>query len=305
MAVSEQEASAPEEWDPLPRPPWAEPQLPPRTVGQRAVLVGTLAALTLVLAIVAGSQGLRDLDAAQLPYAAASVFLAFGLAHRCTVWASGPAVRRFLRLSWRNASCWSGLRAEPLALPRLVGGCLGLRRPAGGRSRLHRSARQLLCWSCLLAAVIAFPLSWGWFTCTGGGDPAGSGYVLRLWGHRLFGFDADGPLGWVVFHGLDLVSVPVVAAAGFLLWRRDGAATGGDGPRPDARWLTALLAVAVTGLLLTFSALALHGGGYQFLAVLHAASVVFTMLYLPFSRPPRALRRPERQTPSTGNGARP
>ncbi|MEY9947702.1 hypothetical protein ABH937_004801 [Kitasatospora sp. GAS1066B] len=296
MAVSEQEVSGPGEWDPQPRPPWAEPELPPRTVGQRAVLVGVLASLTLVLAIVAGSRGLRDLDAAQLPYAAATVFLAFGLAHRFTCWVNAPAGRRsvqLLRLRWRSATSWSGLRAEPLALPRLARDFLGLPQRAGSPSPADRVARHLLCWGCLAAAAITFPLSWGWLSFTVSGDPAGSGCLLRLWGHRLFGFDADGLVGWAVFHGLALVAVLVVATAGFLLWRGDRAATGGLLLNPLV--LTALLTLAVTGLLLTFSELALHGAGYQFLAVLHAASVVFALLYLPFSTALRAPRGTERR----------
>ncbi|MCX4748838.1 MFS transporter [Kitasatospora sp. NBC_01287] len=294
MAVSEQEPAAYEEWDPRPRPSWAEPELPPRTTTQRPVLVATLATLFLVLAIVAGSRGLRDLDAAQVPYAAVTVLLGFGLAHRYTLWMSSPATRRYLRLSRRTVAARPGPTAVPRALPRLALGHLGLRRLPGARSRGQRVARQLLGWGCLLAALIALPLSWGWFTCAAVGNPAGSGYQLRLWGYRLLDFDADGPVAWSLFHGLDLAALLVLAGAGYLLRLRNRAgerlgatrsrygSKSGDGYGYGPLPLLALLTVAVTGLLLTFSALALHGGGYQFLAALHLASVVFTLLYLPF-----------------------
>ncbi|GAB2707494.1 MFS transporter [Kitasatospora kifunensis] len=304
MAVSDRETAAPQ---PVPGteppgtgpaeadllvtddlPPWAEPDRFARTPAQRAAMAGTLTVLGVVAAILLGSRGLRDFDATLIPYAVATVFLAFGLAYRCALWLSEhPAQRGRSTLSWRR------LRTAPVTLPRLALARLGLKGPPGARSPARRTAQQLLFWGCLLAAVITIPLTWGWLTCTAA-DPAGSGYQLRLWGFRLLGFDADGFLGWSLFHGLDLAAVLVIAGAGYLLWRRprDQEAAGQTGLGSDFLPLIALVAIAVTGLLLTFSALALHGGGYQFLAVLHMASVVLTLVFLPFGAFSRLAPRP-------------
>ena len=51
-----------------------------------ASLVATAAAALVVVAIVAGSRGLRDFDAALVGYATATVFLAFGVTYRYLVW---------------------------------------------------------------------------------------------------------------------------------------------------------------------------------------------------------------------------
>lgn len=51
----------------------------------------------LILAIVLGSRMLHNFDSALLPYAVATVFLAFGVAYRYTVWISAPGARRAFR----------------------------------------------------------------------------------------------------------------------------------------------------------------------------------------------------------------
>ena len=45
-----------------------------------------------------------------------------------------------------------------------------------------------------------------------------------------------------------------------------------------------LLAVSVTGLLLTVSYTWMRGNAYEFLAILHAITVIFTLLWLPFGK---------------------
>ena len=56
--------------------------------------------------------------------------------------------------------------------------------------------------------------------------------------------------------------------------------------------LIALIVISVTGLLLTFSSIFLHGGGYEFLAILHMVSVVFTLVYIPFGKFFHIVQRP-------------
>ncbi|GGR38467.1 hypothetical protein GCM10010497_46770 [Streptomyces cinereoruber] len=274
-------------------PAAADPPQSPGAVRRRASLVGAVVSALLVVAIVLGSRLLRDFDSALLPYAVATVFLAFGVAYRYTVWISAPGARRLFRKGWGSFFSVANFRSAPTALPRMIATYLGFQKFLGARSHARWAAHQLIFWGCLLAAAITFPLTWGWFTFTSS-TGAGPGYEMRIWGFKILGFDSLSVLGWLMFHGLDIAAVLVIPGAGYFLWRRmkDRGAITGQRFAYDLVPLLALIVISVTGLLLTFSSIFLHGGGYEFLAVLHMVSVVFTLIYIPFGKFFHIVQRP-------------
>ncbi|WP_327262900.1 MFS transporter [Streptomyces sp. NBC_01232] len=264
-----------------------------RSVAARATLAGTVVSLLLVAAIVLGSRMLRDFDAALLPYAVATVFLAFGVAHRYTVWVSAPGARRLFRKGFGSLFSADNFRRAPTALPKMTATYLGLQKFLGARSRGRWAAHQLIFWGCILAALITFPLTWGWFTFTSDSG-SGPGYEMRIWGFKVLGFDSLDIVGQLMFHGLDIAAVLVIPGASYFLWRRmkDRGAITGQRFAYDLLPLICLIVISVTGLLLTFSSIFLHGGGYEFLAVLHMVSVVFTLIYIPFGKFFHIVQRP-------------
>jgi hypothetical protein len=56
--------------------------------------------------------------------------------------------------------------------------------------------------------------------------------------------------------------------------------------------LALLFAISVTGLMLTASYTWMKGYAYDFLAIVHAATVIFTLLYLPFGKLFHVFQRP-------------
>ena len=57
--------------------------------------------------------------------------------------------------------------------------------------------------------------------------------------------------------------------------------------------MIALVAISVTGLLLTLSSSALlDGEGYEFLAIIHMATVVLTLVFIPFGKFFHVIQRP-------------
>ncbi|MET7662897.1 MFS transporter [Streptomyces sp. NPDC005373] len=264
-----------------------------RSVAERATLAGTIVSVLLILAIVFGSRMLKDFDSALLPYAVATVFLAFGVAYRYTVWISAPGARRLFKQGWRSLFSADNFRRAPTALPKMIATYLGFQKFLGARSHARWAAHQLIFWGCILAALITFPLTWGWFTFTASSS-AGPGYEMRIWGLKVLGFDSLNIIGWLMFHGLDIAAVLVIPGASYFLWRRmkDRGAMTGQRFAYDLVPLIALIVISVTGLLLTFSSIFLHGGGYEFLAILHMVSVVFTLIYIPFGKFFHIVQRP-------------
>ncbi|WP_285565011.1 MFS transporter [Streptomyces sp. RTGN2] len=265
----------------------------PRSVTARATAAGVIVSLLLIVAIVLGSRFLENFDSALLPYAVATVFLAFGIAYRYTVWVSAPGARRLFRKGWGSLFSAANFRKAPTALPKMIATYLGFQKFLGARSHARWAAHQLIFWGCILASLITFPLTWGWFTFTSGSG-SGPGYEMRIWGFKIIGFDSLDILGWLMFHGLDIAAVLVIPGASYFLWRRmkDRGAITGQRFGYDLVPLIALIVISVTGLLLTFSSIFLHGGGYEFLAILHMVSVVFTLIYIPFGKFFHIVQRP-------------
>jgi hypothetical protein len=86
----------------------------------------------------------------------------------------------------------------------------------------------------------------------------------------------------------------VLLGCGYFLWRRfrDREATTGQRLGYDFIPLIALVAVSITGLLLTFSSLLLEGRDYDFLAIVHMVTVVLTLVFIPFGKLFHVIQRP-------------
>jgi hypothetical protein len=256
-----------------------------------ATLWGLVAASSIVVGIYAGSRRLRDFDAALVAYAGASVFAAFGLGYRYAMWLRRPPTRLYWRRGWEVF-----LRRLPANLPKvfvLAWDNLVAQRFIEKRSRLRWLSHLLLAWGCLLAAAVTFPLSFGWIRFES--DPSAPlVYNAFVFGLPIFHFASDGPLAPLVFNVLDIAAVMVLAGIGLALWRRgrDRGALAVQQVANDLMPLMLLFAVSVTGIFLTLSTHFLRGVHYAFLSELHAVTVIFTLLYLPFGKFFHVFQRP-------------
>jgi hypothetical protein len=86
----------------------------------------------------------------------------------------------------------------------------------------------------------------------------------------------------------------VLAGVALALFRRarDRGAISVQQFAQDMMPLLMLFAISVTGLFLTASTHLLHGLNYGFLSMLHAVTVIFTLLYLPFGKFFHIFQRP-------------
>ena len=259
----------------------------------RATVLGAIATSVLGALIVAGSRNLAHFDAALVGYTFATLFATFGITYRYAMWLERPPTRMYWRRGWRAF-------LSPRALPHNVGQALrrALFDIAGNRFIFRRGvlrglAHWLIMWGCLLGAAITFPLVWGWIHFETSPDHLGT-YRTFAFGIPAGEFGVHSVLAFIVFHGLVWASFFVIGGVMLAFRRRmiDHGAAAAQQFGEDILPLVLLLAISVTGVMLTVSYTWMRGYAYSFLAILHAMTVIVTLLWLPFGKLFHVFQRP-------------
>jgi hypothetical protein len=252
---------------------------------RKATGAGLLAALALAVGIVLGSRNLARFDVTLLGYTFATLFAAFGITYRWVMWLQRPPTalywRRGGQLLLRNGGFGrQGLRLLWRLLTDFAGNRFIWR-----RGLLRGAAHCCLMWGCVSALAITFPLVFGWVHFETAPEDL-SRYRVHLFGLPLGEFAIASLFGFVVFHGLVWSSVLVLVGVLLAVRRRlrDRGVAALQQFGEDFLPLVLLFAISVTGLLLTVSYTWMHGYAYDFLTILHAVTVIFTLLWLPFGK---------------------
>ncbi len=258
----------------------------------RAGAWATLWTAILVAAIVVGSRNLQNFDPALVIYTFAVVFASWGVVYHYNVWLEKPPTRLYWDRGWelyrKRGIFRSLLRVGTVAITHLAA-----QRFIARRSRLRWWMHMCLSWGCLLAVAITFPLVFGWIHFrTLAGDQLT--YVTYLFGFPMGAFHLHTVTAWLLFHGLDISAILVLAGIALSLRRRmtdEGARTLQQFTM-DFLPIIMLFAISVTGLALTVSQEWLRGSAYSFLAILHAITVIAALLFLPFGKFFHIFQRP-------------
>lgn len=243
--------------------------------------------------IVLGSRNLAHFDAALVGYTFATLFATFGITYRYAMWLQRPPTRMYWRRGWRAFFSPRRVLRNIATLGKRAVVDVAFNRFIFKRGSMRGLAHWLLMWGCLLAAAITFPLVWGWIhfeTVPGELDR----YRAFVFGIAAGEFPVDSALAFVVFHGLVWASFLVIAGVLIAFRRRmtDHGARAVQMFSEDILPLVLLLAISVTGLMLTVSYTWLKGYAYDFLAILHAITVIVTLLWLPFGKFFHVFQRP-------------
>jgi hypothetical protein len=258
-----------------------------------ATLSGSIATVALAVLIVVGSRRLSHFDAALVGYTFASLFAAFGITYRYSIWLQRPPTWLYWKRGWqiffdprhlpRNLLVWVGRLVNGFALNRFIW------RRGIGRGAAH----WLILWGCVLAAAITFPLVFGWIHFTLDENDF-KHYRVALFGFQTVSFPVESLVGILILHGLVWSAFLVIAGVMLAMRRRmrdrDAAALQQFGE--DIMPLVLLFAISITGLMLVVSYEWMHGYAYEFLAILHAAVVIVTLVWLPFGKFFHIFQRP-------------
>ncbi|AGP37163.1 hypothetical protein [Sorangium cellulosum] len=259
----------------------------------RAVLWAAVFTAALAAMIVLGSRNLAHFDAALVGYTFATLFATFGITYRYVMWLQRPPTRMYWRRGWQAFLSPRSFFGNLARLAQRTGTEVAGNRFIFRRGALRGLAHWLLMWGCILAAAITFPLVWGWIHFeTVPGDL--ETYRTFVFGFAAGDFPIDSWFAFLVFHGLVWSSFLVLAGVMLAFRRRmvDHGAAAVQQFAEDILPLVLLGAISVTGLMLTVSYTWLRGYAYDFLAILHAATVIVTLLWLPFGKLFHIFQRP-------------
>ncbi len=258
---------------------------------RRSTLIGVAASAILTLLVIVGSRNLEHFDSALFGYTVASI-VAFGaIIFRYALWLQRPATRKYflrgLQLFFqRKKFASNAVSAATTTATNLVGQKFIFKR-GFKRWLMH----FLIMWGCILAAAITFPLVFGWVHFELEGD---LGYRAYLFGFPLSLVQGRDISAWIMFHGLDISAVMVLAGCAIAIHRRlrDRGAIALQTFLLDFVPHLMLIAISVSGLMLTASSLWFEGYMYLFIAMVHQATVIMTLFYLPFGKLFHIVQRP-------------
>ena len=254
-------------------------------------LIGLAASLALTLLVIVGSRNLENFDSALFGYTVASV-VAFGaIFFRYAIWLQRPATRTYFK-----RGLWLFFQRPKLArntadAALTVATNLIEQRFIFKRSKVRWLMHLLIMWGCLLAAAITFPLVFGWVHFKLEGD---MGYRAYLFGFPLQLMQGRSLIAWLTFHALDISAVMVTAGCAIAIRRRlkDRGAIAAQQFLLDFVPHLFLIAISVSGLMLTASSLWFDGYMYSFIALSHQALVIMTLFFLPFGKLFHIVQRP-------------
>ena len=232
------------------------------SLDRKGVAAGAAVVALLGGGIVLGSRNLRDFDAILLTYTFGVLFSAFAVAYRYAVWLQRPPTKTYLRrglqILLRGAVLGKLFFTLGAAYKNLVA-----HRFIRRRSPMRWWVHFLIAWGTLLAGAVTFPLVFGWLHFdTRVDDP--QVYQVIFSGLVIGEFHTGSLWKFVMFNLLNLSALMVTSGVLLALHRRlrDPGSMSRQQFGNDIVPLLLLLAISVTGLMLTFSMHALHGAGY-------------------------------------------
>lgn len=260
---------------------------------KKAGTLGLIATCVMGAMIVLGSRNLNHFDAALIGYTFATLFATFGITYRYTMWLQRPPTQMYWRHGWKVFLNPRFIGRNMLELARRFFLEFAANRFIFRRSKKRWLAHWLIMWGCVIAAAITFPLVWGWIHFeTVPGDT--SIYRTFVFGFAVQDFPVQSWPAFIIFHGLVWAAILVITGVMIAFRRRmiDHGAVAVQQFGEDILPLLLLFTISVTGLMLTVSYTWLRGYAYDFLAILHAITVILTLVWLPFGKFFHLFQRP-------------
>lgn len=222
-----------------------------------------------------GTRMFTHVDLNLYGYMVGTIVFIGGFFYRFIAWGERPPTKIFikkgLKLLFRKSTPQT--TAEQLVTYRFI-----------WNRGVYRWAQHILMgWGCVLACLVTFPLvfSWMYFTMEENGY-----YTIVLFGMNVMNVKAEGIIAWFSYNALNIAAIMVITGVCMVLYRRlkNMQARAEQTFMYDFLPLYLLLFISITGLLLTFQNIVLHGWMQPQMSLIHQFSVIVTLIYLPFGK---------------------
>jgi hypothetical protein len=252
---------------------------------KKALTAALTATAVVTVGIGIGSHNLLHYDPALLIYTFGTLLSAYVITYRVTLFLQRPPTKRYAIRGVQLLTRKNQLR-NLFTTARVAGESLVAQRFILERSKLRWLAHFLFAWGTLIAGAVTFPLVFGWMHFeTPVDDPRT--YLVMAFGQQVTAFPLDSIRSFVIFNVLNISAVMVIVGVCIALHRRlyaPGRSRARQQFGRDLVPLIMLLAISITGLMLTFSMHFMDGYGYAELSLIHALIVIITLVYLPFGK---------------------
>lgn len=235
--------------------------------------------VVLFLSIYIGSEQLGYFDMALYGYLWATILSIVLLTIRITSWTLRPPTRRLWKQGIKMMFSPKGFMFVLKTLYSNIGEQKFIRK----RSIFRWIQHMFISWGVLFSFAITFALVLNWlhFELV---EP--KIYEAVVFGIPLFRMGVDSILAIAIYHGLNWTGIAVIIGCGMAMYRRvtDEKKIVEQSKEYDFFPLILLIAISITGSLLTVSALWMEGAFYYGIGLAHQVTVIVFLLYFPFSK---------------------
>lgn len=230
-----------------------------------------------------GTDRFLHFDMALMGYFISSLIFAVGLTIRMSAWLIRPATHQVIKRSLKNLRENTRKKRNLVSIFKTAFENIFLQKFIFKRGIYRGVQHFLISWGCIGSFAITFGLTFGWmhFELVDSNT-----YTIVVMGVDTITMAAHGIFAEMVYNGLNITASMVLIGLIMAIVRRimnqDVKVT--QRAEFDLLPLYLLLAVTITGLLLTVSYVFLGGWMHHYLTLIHQVSVVILLIYFPFGK---------------------
>lgn len=230
-----------------------------------------------------GTGQFAKIDLMLAGYMVASFIFAIGITVRLSAWLIRPATSQMIKRSIQNLKTGNRTKRNFKSITKTLVDNIILQKFIFKRGVYRGIQHWLIAWGCIGSFAITFGLTFGWMHFK---LIDATTYQMVVFDVSTITMKANGLLAELIYNGLNITAAMVLVGVIMALLRRlhnhDLKVT--ERAEFDLLPLYILLAVTVTGLLLTVSYKLLGGFMHPQMSLVHQITVILFLIYFPFGK---------------------